>query len=781
MKACAFPLSQVRLLDGGIFKERQDVHSGYLLSIEADRMLAPFRLQAGLAAKAERYGGWESRDISGHTLGHYLSALSLLVASTGDERARERVDYIIDELAACQAANGDGYVLPVNKQAFEQLRAGKIEASPFSLNGVWVPFYTQHKVMAGLRDAFRLAGNSKALDVERRIADWLGKVLAGLSAGQIQEMLRTEHGGMNEVLADLSSDTGDVRYLHIAARYFHHSVVLDPIMRGEDRLDGLHGNTQIPKVIGLGREYELTGEPELRMGAEIFWDNVVKRRSYCIGGHGESEHFFPVEQFPRRLTPNTCETCNTYNMLKLTSHLFSWEPKAEYMDFVERAMINHLAANIGRRPGEFGYFLGLGSVGVKVFSTPYDSWWCCVGTGLENPVRYGEQIYFHSGDTLWVNLFIGSTLSWPERGIVLRQETRVPEGDTAKFCFKCEMPSKLALKMRHPYWCENPAVKVNGGMVAVDSSPSSYMTLERTWSDGDVIELHLPMTPRLEPLPHSDEKVLSVLHGPTVLAAIVPDEPGVVNPASQRFSEHLNARGKTDAFPPQFVVPGANDLISKLHRRDAAFDEFESNGVVKPDDLLFVPLYRVYEEQYAVYLPLMTADEWAVRESDLRAERDEQLKIDAATLDSVTPGYQQPEVEHALRESQSDIEDFAGRKCRLARNGGWFSYDLAVAPDEPCGVVITYWGGVWHERKFDVLVDGEYLATQSLLTNRPGDFFDVAHEIPVQWTRGKRKVNIRFQSLPADIAGGVFGIRVMLMTAIPAESLVHGGFAYKPS
>ena len=768
LKVEPFPLSQVRLVDGGIFKECQDVHARYLLMVEPDRLLAPFRLQAGLPPKAERYGGWESRDISGHTLGHYLSAVSFLYGSSGDERVRERIDYIVNELALCQEANGDGYVLPVNKQAFEELRDGRIHASPFTLNGVWVPFYTQHKVFAGLRDAYRLAGNATALQVERRMADWLDGTLAQLNEAQIQEMLRTEHGGMNEVLADLSADTGDQGYLEMAAKYFHHRTVLEPLFRGEDRLNLLHGNTQIPKVVGLAREYELTGEASFDTAATSFWDHVVNRRSYAIGGHGESEHFFPVEQFPQRLTPNTCETCNTYNMLKLTSHLFSWEPSAAQMDFVERAMINHLAANIGREPGEFGYFLGLGSVGVKVFSTPFDAWWCCVGTGLENPPRYGEQIYCRSSEALWVNLYIASTLRCEEAGVELRQETRFPDEEMVRFFFACETPRTCALKLRHPYWCEKPELKLNGQRISIDSSPSSYMTIEGTWKTGDVLEVRLPMTLRLEALPHSDEKIFAVMFGPTVLVGIVPDEPGIPNPAKQRFSEHLNARGKTDAFPPLLVAAMPAEILAHLKPTGRAFAEFRSEGVVKPQDLVFVPFYRIYEEQYAVYFPLLNADEWSRREGEIRAELKAQRRTEAGTLDVISPGFQQPEVEHAMREEKSEIEDFANRKSRLARDGGWFSYEMAVDGAEPVVLIVTYWGGVWHERNFDILLDGEKLASQKLLTNRPGDFFDQFYDIPPELTRGKTKVTVRFQSRLGDIAGGIFGLRMMRASAAPA-------------
>jgi len=764
-----FPLSQIRLHEG-IFKERQEVHARYLMMIEPDRMVAPFRVQAGLPSRAARYGGWESRDISGHSLGHYLSALCYLYASTSDECVRERINHIVDELAACQEANGDGYVLPVDKKAFEALREGKIDASPFALNGVWVPFYTQHKVMAGLRDAYRLVSNARALDVERKIADWLDGILSALDEVQIQLMLRTEHGGMNEVLADLGADTGEEHYLRMAAKYFHHATVLEPMLSGEDKLNGLHGNTQIPKVTGLAREYELTSSPRYRLAAESFWDNVVNRRSYSIGGHGESEHFFPPEQFPQRLTPNTCETCNTYNMLKLTGHLFSWEPRAAQMDFIERAMINHLAANIGRREGEFGYFLGLGSVGVKVFSTPFDAWWCCVGTGLENPPRYGEHIYYKGPGALWVNLYAGSTLAWPEMGIELRQETRFPEEESVRLVFTCEKPAALALNLRHPYWCQDPKVKINGGPVEVQSLPSSYITLERTWKSGDVVELSLPMKLRMEALPHSDDQIFAVMYGPTVLAAIVPDEPGILNPASQRFSEHLNARGKTDVFPPMFVASRAEEVLAHLQPTGSSFAEFRSVGIIKPDDLTFVPFYRVYEEQYAVYFPLNTVEQWTRRETEIRTEHEARQRLEASTLDSITPGYQQPEVEHGLCSEGSEIEDFADRKCRLARDGGWFSYEVTTDPAEPVALIVTYWGGVWHLRIFDILIDGEKLVTQRLLTNRPGDFFDKVYNIPPALTVGRSKITVRFQSRPEDIAGGIFGLRLMRGSAVKSTS-----------
>lgn len=758
-KTKPLPLSAIRLLDGPL-KDRQDLHACHLESIEADRLLAPYRMQAGLEARAERYGGWESRDISGHSLGHYLSALCHLHASTAAPWILPRIESTIAELAVCQAANNDGYVLPVDKVAFEEMARGRLSVTPFSLNGVWVPFYTLHKVLAGLRDAYRLAGIQSALDVACGIGDWLERTLASLDAAQIQDLLRCEHGGMNEVLADLAADSGQQRFLRLAARRFHHQAVLAPMMRGQDRLDGLHGNTQIPKVIGLAREYELTGNPNYHLAATTFWENVVHHRSFANGGHGESEHFFPPEQFPRRLTPNTCETCNTYNLLKLTGHLFAWEPDAAHMDFVERATINHLAANLGRSAGEFGYFLGLGSVGVKVFSKPYDSWWCCVGTGLENPARYGEHIASESDSTLWLNQYFASRIDWHRHGMTLEIRTRFPEEDCVKIRFVSAKTSHFTLKLRHPWWCSAPQVRIRGVEFPTASKPSSYFEISREWRSGDLLELKLPMDLRTEALPHSDGKTLALLMGPTLLAAIVPAEPGLDRPAKLRFSEHLSARGKTDDFPPVLVAESISEILENLHPTYDAPLEFEGKGIMMPADLRFVPLYRIYEESYAVYLPWLRPSEWTQREEELRDEVETMRQQDAATLDRVTPGFQQPEVDHAFAHEGSEIEEFSSRRGRSATNGGWFSYQLRT-DGKPCALVLTYWGGVWHERKFDLYINDRHLAEQVLLANRPGDFFDRVIPIPQEFSKDKESITLKIVSRPEDAAGAVYEVRLI--------------------
>ncbi|MBC8097275.1 MAG: glycoside hydrolase family 127 protein, partial [Akkermansiaceae bacterium] len=413
-QARTFSAASVRLLSGP-FKQGQDLAAKYLLSLEADRFLAWFRKEAGLVPKATNYGGWEAQGIAGHSLGHYLTGCALAYAATGDPQFLDRVNYIVTELAECQKAGGTGYIaaIPGGKKAYAEVAAGDIRSKGFDLNGIWVPNYTMHKVFAGLRDAYRLGGNPQALEVSKSLADWFEKTHAGLNEEQMQKILAAEHGGLNETFADLYADTGDERYLKLARR-FHHKAILDPLARGEDILPGKHANTQIPKLIGLATLYELTGDRGDRAGAQFFWDRVVHHHSYVTGGHCDGEHFGAADRLNNRLSSNTTETCNVYNMLKLTEHVFGWNPSADAADFYERALLNHIRSS--QHPdGRVIYNLSLKPGFHKEYQSPYDGFTCCVGSGMENHVRYGEGIYFHNDDNLWVNLFIASEVNWKAR------------------------------------------------------------------------------------------------------------------------------------------------------------------------------------------------------------------------------------------------------------------------------------------------------------------------------------------------------------------------------
>ena len=595
LRARPFELKDVHLLDGP-FKHAQDLQQEWLLDLEPDRFLAWFRKEAGLEPKAPVYGGWEDRGIAGHSLGHYLSGCALMYQATGDERFRQRVTYIVDELSACQQANGNGYVaaIPEGKRIFAEIARGQIRSAGFDLNGGWVPFYTMHKLYAGLVDAYRLCDNELALEVNKRQADWLERTLNGLGHDQMQRILACEHGGMNEALVDLYADTGDERYLKLSRR-FHHEYVLDPLTQQIDRLNGLHANTQIPKLIGLARRYELTGDKDDRTAAAFFWDRVVHHHSYCTGGHCLNEHFGPPDQLNDRLGINTTETCNVYNMLKLSRHLFMWEADADVADFYERALYNQILSSHHPDDGRVVYNLTLQMGEYKRYQTKFDSFTCCVGSGMENHAKYGADIYFHNDDRLYVNLFIASELDWQAEGLKVRQETRFPDEPVTTLTMNCAAPTELALCIRHPYWLKGALpVTVNGRPVSVTSKPSSYAVIERIWKAGDRVEVKLPMTLRTESMPDNPRRV-AVLYGPIVLAGDLGpvDDPAATQPD----------------YVPVFITEG-RPVDGWLAPVSGQACVFHTQDVGHPRDVTMKPFFRTHDRRYSVYWDIFTQQQW---------------------------------------------------------------------------------------------------------------------------------------------------------------------------
>ncbi len=449
-------------------------------------------------------------------------------------------------------------------------------------------------------------------------------------------------------------------------------------------------------------------------------------------------------------------------MVKLAGMRFSWAPSAADMDFVERGLINHLLTNIGREPGEYGYFLPFGNVAYKTFSSEHDSWWCCVGTGMENPQLYPEQAYFHHENTLWVNLYLASQLNWSERGFALKQETAFPDSDTVRFTVATQRPARLALKLRHPYWCAAPEVKVNGRAVAIDSQPSSYFTIEREWNRGDVIELRLPMTLRTEPLPHSDGKIVALMYGPMQLVARVPVPEDKNDPASHRYGDHLKSPGRVDTTPPVLVAADTATLLAALKPDPASGPgAFRATGVLRPDYPL-APFHHVYKEHYTAYFRFHTPAEWAALEAEVRAAEAARIANEAATIDRVEPGFQQSEVEHKFASERSETGDYRNRKWRDALPGGWFSYRMAVSPDKPVALLTEHWGAD-RGRTHELWVDGHRIAA----TLRPGKrdgFFEAAYAIPPDVTRGKREVTVRF--VASGGRSGTFGLRIVEASAV---------------
>lgn len=605
LQAEPFPLSQVKLLDGP-FKQAMDLDGKYILSLEPDRLLSWFRKEAGLQPKAAVYGGWESSGLAGHTLGHYLSACSLMYASTGDVRFKDRVDYVVSQLAECQEANSNGYIaaIPNGKVIFGKVAQGEIDTKGFGLNGGWSPWYTIHKELAGLIDSYSLCGNKQALVVATNLANWVDATTVHLTDEQWQQMLVCEYGGMNEGLANLYSITGNSRYLEISEKFYDHAV-LDPLAEGTDNLTRKHSNTQIPKIIGLARLYELTGDQKDASTAEFFWDRVALNRSFVIGGNGDGEHFFPTNSWARHLSNADAETCCTYNMLKLTRHLFEWQPNAVDMDFYERALYNDILASQDPQTGMFVYLMPLAPGAFKTFSTPENSFWCCVGTGMENHAKYGDTIYFHNKDSLWVNLFVPSELSWPEKKMTVTQETKFPESDKTHLLFKCEEPSQLALKVRWPVWADNISVRVNGRRQRIDGQPGSYVTIDRTWRNRDHVDIELPMKLHAEPLPASTN-IVALLYGPVVLA-------GDLGTNGMPADVYAADQTKYVKWPmpasPVLVADSPEKLLGHIHSTDEPL-VFQTRDLGKPNDVTLVPFYQANHKRYTVYWKVDSTTEY---------------------------------------------------------------------------------------------------------------------------------------------------------------------------
>ena len=762
LKAQAFDLAHVRLLDSP-FKQAMERNADYLLRLEADRFLHNTRKYAGLQPKGELYGGWEAKGIAGHTLGHYLTALAQQFAATGDARFRERLSYTVSEMATCQDAYGDGYVgalPPLELETLRGFKEGKLQLQGrFNFKGgAWVPWYTQHKILAGLIDAWVLAGNLQAKAVALKLADWTDVITAGLTPEQQQTMLQVEHGGMLDSLAELSARTGDPRYLTLSKRFYHRAV-LDPLLAGRDELPGKHANTQIPKVIGTARTYEIVGDASGRSIAENFWNLVVHKYSFANGGNSDNEHFFLAAKAGQHLAHATAETCNTYNMLKLTKHLFAWEPKAEYADFYERALYNHILASQEPRQGMFTYFVSLKPGHFKTYSTPFDSFWCCVGSGIENHSKYGEAIYFRGANELYVNLFIPSVVTWREKGFSLEQRTDYPEGNVSTFSIDSAPSAALSLRVRCPGWATEPLrFELNGEAFPVASQPGGYAEISRVWKAGDSLRVTFPMSVRTEALYGSPDKV-AFLYGPLLLAG---DLGAVAETKSFPYAKDQaeNFRAPT-AKVPALVVNARESLVTSLARVPGDGVAFRTTGLGRPTDVTLRPLKDLFYDHYNVYWDVLSPDEWTKREQALSAAAEQRRREEARIVDEVRFGEQQSEIDHALTADRSATGDNQDRKWRDAREGGYFAVTLKVVADAPQILRCTYRGGETGARTFHILIDGEHLATQTLNRDKPGEFFHVDYPLPPLLVRGKEKIVVRFQSQEKQIAGGVIQAATM--------------------
>jgi len=582
-----FPLEQVRLLDGP-FKQQMEINNKWLLSLPPDRLLHTFRLTSGISSSAEPLGGWEKPDceLRGHFAGgHVLSALALGYASTGDDELKSRGNELVAELAKCQEGNKDGYLSAFPEEEFDRLREER---------RVWAPFYTYHKIMAGLLDMYLYCGNDQALATAENMAGWVGHWGESISDEKMQRILQTEFGGMNEVLCNLYAVTGRGQYLHLASR-FEKNIFFDPLADHRDELKGIHANTHIPQAISAARRYELTGDPRYHEIAAFFWQTVTTDRAYCTGGTS-NEEFWRTDpgKLAAELGEYTEECCCAYNMLKLTRHVFGWTGDPRAMDYYERTLWNHRLGTQDDQGGK-SYFLPLGSGYWKYYNSAYDSFWCCTGTGAEEFAKFADSIYFHDDRGVYVNLFIASELNWPDRGIKLRQETRFPEQEGTTLIVRTAKPVDTPINVRIPYWAtRGGTLKINGEPVPVFSSPSSYLTVTRSWKDGDRIELTLPMSLHVHPMP-DDPTLQAMMYGPLVLAGRL---------GNQGLDSNIQHPGYDTAptgqpIPVPAIAASAKDPTGWAEADTGKPLTFKTVGQTATTEL--VPLCRVSGQRYAVY------------------------------------------------------------------------------------------------------------------------------------------------------------------------------------
>ena len=602
-----FSLEQVQLLDGP-FKHAQQLNLKCLLEYDVDRLLATFRKEAGLEPKGELFPNWSGLD--GHVTGHYLSAMAIYTAVTGDEECKRRMNYMIDELALCQEAHGNGYVggVPDGNRIWTSLAQGDMRP----MQRAWVPWYNLDKTFGGLRDAWLIGHNEKAKDILIKLADWCYNEVSALSESQMQRMLDQEHGGMNEVLADVGFITGDKKYIELAER-FSHRQLLDPMSQHRDTLDDKHANTQVPKAVGFQRIALLNEDETYAHAAEFFWETVVTNRTLIFGGNSRREHFPSVQDCTDFVEENQGpESCNTYNMLKLTKRLFESEQKASYADYYERALYNHILSTQHPEHGGYVYFTPVRPQHYRVYSAPNEAMWCCVGTGMENHGKYGEFIYSYDNDTLFVNLFIASELNWQEKGVVLRQETQFPDEPKTSFTCLSDEPVEFTLKVRHPSWVPAGQLKFTLGDKTwnSDSQPSSYVEITRTWEKGDKLEVLLPMHITTETMPNVPEYI-AILYGPVVLGTKTGTESlqGLI--ADDGRWSHIANGPKIPLETAPVLVGNLSEIPEKIKPIEGKNLQFEAKTLIKPDsfsDLVLEPFFRIHDARYMMYWHLMPSE-----------------------------------------------------------------------------------------------------------------------------------------------------------------------------
>ena len=760
----SFPLSNVHLLDGP-FKHACDLNVEVLLQYDVDRLLAPFFKEAGLKPKAESFPNWI--DLDGHVGGHYLSAMAIHYAATGDKECKERMEYMLAELKQCQDAHGNGYLggqPGALEKIYNRIKAGNGKAAA----DAWAPWYNLHKMYAGLRDAWIYGENKQARDMFLDLCDWGLTIISPLDDEQMELMLDSEFGGMNEVYADAYKISGHEKYLE-AAKRFSHRVLLNSMAKGIDNLDNKHANTQVPKAVGYQRVAELSGDSTFTKAATFFWETVVNNRSLAFGGNSRREHF-PTTDACREYTEERQgpESCNTYNMLRLTDGLFRMDPQAKYADYYERAMYNHILSTQHPEHGGYVYFTSARPRHYRVYSAPNQAMWCCVGTGMENHGKYGEFIYSHAGEDLFVNLFVASELDWKEKGLKLKQETAFPYEEKSLLTFTLDQPKEFALLIRYPVWATDLSVKINGSLHRVKATPSSYVEINRKWKDGDVIELSFPMKTTVEEMPNVSD-YQAIFRGPILLGAKAGDHDlhGLI--CDDGRWAHIASGSLLPITQAPHIVGERNEIIEKLENMqtiDGKPLHFTCPGLFQfaEEEIVLEPFYGIHDNRYIIYWPSMTQERYsAVKEERELAEK-ERMRLDLRTVDQVKPGEQQPETDHLMQAERSRTNYFRDESFRDAVDSGYFSYDLLTGGETNLLLRVRYWGNEEGKRACDIFIDNTLLLTENIVGKwNKNEFVEVEYPIPASMLKGKKNIRVRFQADKGrdNRTGAVYHVRLM--------------------
>ena len=761
-----FPIGDVTLLDGPLKKAR-DLNIQTLLQYDCDRLLAPYLKEAGLTPKAKSYPNWDGLD--GHVGGHYLTAMAIN-AATGDKACRERMEYFISELQACADANaknhpewGKGYVggVPGSDRIWSNYKKGDFGA----YSGAWVPYYNIHKMYAGLRDAWVYCGNEQAKQLFLGFCDWAIDLTAGLSDAQVERTLHTEHGGMNEVLADAYAITGDKKYLDAAKRFSHHRLLV-PLSQRQDCLDNMHANTQVPKVVGFERIAELSGDETYHNASIYFWDIVTGERSLAFGGNSRREHFPSKEACMDFINDiDGPETCNTNNMLKLTEELHRRNPEARFADYYELATFNHILSSQHPEHGGYVYFTPARPRHYRNYSAPNEAMWCCVGTGMENHGKFGQFIYTHVGDALYVNLFVASELNWREKGLTLRQETAFPYAETSRITItngKGEFP----LLVRYPGWVKPSSfeVKVNGQPVQIITGPSSYITINRKWKKGDIIDITFPMHNSIKYLPN-EPQYIAMMHGPIMLAAKTGTEDlAHLIADDSRFGQYASGKKLPINEAPILVNDNLEDIANQL--QPIAGKPLHFTLSTKMENAIrneIQPFFEIHDARYMMYWLALSEENYKGYLDDLAKKEQERQALEARTVDKVQPGEQQPEADHFMETDRSQVGNTNDVFFRDASDSHYFSYLMQTGGQTDLSLRLKYWGvGEWKSHEFDIFVD-DVLVKEVNNTGkyRISEFKYETYPVPAELLKDKKQVRVKFVAKPRKQIGEIYEVRLV--------------------